>query len=501
MSSNRAPVTEFTKDTVIVVFGASGDLAKKKTFPALFGLFTEDLLPSNTSIIGYARSPIELEDFRKRISSYFKTPTPELEQKAKDFVALCTYVSGNYDKDESFLNLLSHVESIEEKHETKNRLFYLAVPPSVFLPVATQLKKHLHPGDSGVARVIVEKPFGHDLASSEELQKGLAPLWTEEEIFRIDHYLGKEMVKNILPFRFSNQFINAAWNKDNIANIQISFKEPFGTEGRGGYFNDIGIIRDVMQNHLLQVLCLIGMERPVSTNAEDIRDEKVKLLRAVQPLSMDDVILGQYGASEDGTKPAYVDDETVPKDSRAVTFAALHMQIHNERWEGVPFILRAGKALDQAKVEVRIQYKDAAKGMFNSLPRNELVIRIQPSESIYAKMNSKLPGYSTKNIVTDLDLTYHDRYEGIRIPEAYESLILDCIKGVHSNFVRDDELKVSWKIFTPLLHEIENNKDIVPEIYPYGSRAPESLPKFLSERNYRRGDTELYSWPVTKGQL
>jgi glucose-6-phosphate 1-dehydrogenase len=247
-------------------------------------------------------------------------------------------------------------------------------------------------------------------------------------------------------------------------------------------------------------MSLIAMERPVSFGPEDIRDEKVKVLKAIKPIELKDTLLGQYDKSEDGTKPAYTDDKTVPPGSKQVTYAAVALGINNERWEGVPFILRAGKALDEAKVEVRIQFKDVAKGIFQDLPRNELVIRIQPKEAVYLKVNGKYPGLSSKTVTTELDLTYQRRYSELNIPEAYEALILDALKGDHSNFVRDDELDVSWKIFTPLLHSIEKGtNNIKVEHYPYGSRGPASLTEFLEKRGYIRD--ESYTWPVTKGNL
>lgn len=445
------------------------------------------------------------EEFLDRITGYIKLSPDDASASTKleQFKELCSYVSGQYDTDEGFIKLSKKVEELENemKVETRDRFFYFALPPSVFAEVSTHLKKNVYPGDKGSVRVIIEKPFGRDLESSRALQSKLADVWEESEMFRIDHYLGKEMVKNILILRFGNIFFSSSWNKNTISNVQISFKEPFGTEGRGGYFDNIGIIRDVMQNHLLQVLSLIAMERPVSFDSEDIRDEKVKVLKAIAPIEMENVILGQYDKSIDGTKPAYIDDATVPKDSRAVTFAAISLAIHNERWEGVPFILRAGKALDEAKVEIRIQFKDVPRGIFQSIPRNELVIRVQPEEAIYLKMNCKYPGLSTRTVPTDMDLTYHSRYANLKIPEAYEALILDALKGDHSNFVRDDELDVSWDLFTPLLKEIDENKSLIPEKYPYGTRGPKSVSKFLADRGYIRDTAGLYQWPVTRGNL
>lgn len=414
------------------------------------------------------------EEYLRRIRSYIKTPTKEIEQQLDDFCRLCTYVSGQYTDDESFVNLTKHMEELEQGKPENNRLFYMALPPSVFTEVSQRLKRCCYP-TKGICRVIVEKPFGKDLESSRALQSSLEPNWAEEELYRIDHYLGKEMVKNLLILRFGNSFFGATWHRHHIDNVQIIFKEPFGTEGRGGYFDEFGIIRDVMQNHLLQVLTLIAMERPVSFSAEDIRDEKVRVLRAMPPIEPKDVIIGQYGRSLDGTKPSYKEDSSVPKGSRCPTFCSLVAHIKNERWDGVPFIMKAGKALNEPKMEIRIQFKDVTSGIFKDIPRNELVIRIQPNESVYLKMNSKLPGLSMQTVVTELDLTYRRRFSDLKIPEAYESLILDALKGDHSNFVRDDELDASWRIFTPLLHYLDENEDIVPMEYPYGELCEECL--------------------------
>jgi glucose-6-phosphate 1-dehydrogenase len=428
-----------------------------------------------------------------------KTPTDEIKAKAQSFVKLITYISGAYDSPDGFVELNKHIESFEKAKnvEEPHRLFYLALPPSVFVDVSKGIKQNVY-AKNGITRVIVEKPFGHDLASSRELQKDLAPIFSEEEIYRIDHYLGKELVKNLLVLRFGNQILNGSWNRDHIKNIQISFKEPFGTEGRGGYFDNIGIIRDVMQNHLLQVLTLLTCERPVSFDPEAIRDEKVKVLKAISPIDPNDIIVGQYDKSEDGSKPAYLDDETVSKDSKAATFAAFTLNIKSERWDGVPIILRAGKALEQGKVEVRVQYKEVASGIFEDIPPNELVIRIQPDEAVYIKLNAKTPGLSTETQSTDLDLTYGQRYKEFWIPEAYESLIRDALNGDHSNFVRDDELDFSWKLFTPLLEYVEGPNGPKPSLYPYGSRGPKELTDYLKNHGYVFGKQGIYQWPITK---
>ncbi|KAF8639748.1 hypothetical protein AX17_001010 [Amanita inopinata Kibby_2008] len=491
---------ELKDNTIIIVLGASGDLAKKKTLPALFGLYRQDFLPRDVKVVGYARTKMTPEEFHQRATSYIKNPDndPEIATKIDQFKALLSYVSGAYDEDASFANLNAHLESIESRYQSKecNRLFYLALPPSVFVPVAKNLKAHCYVTKGGINRIIVEKPFGKDLHTSRELMGALKQYWTEEETFRIDHYLGKEMVKNLLVLRFANIATGAAWDKNSISNVQITFKEPFGTEGRGGYFDEFGIIRDILQNHLLQVLSILTMERPVSFSAEDIRDEKVKVLRSIPPIERIDTLLGQY-VSANG-KPGYLDDNTVPPNSVCPTYAACTLWIHNPRWEGVPFILKAGKALNEAKVEVRIQFKDVTQGIFKDIARNELVIRIQPSEAVYLKLNAKTPGLYTRAIPTEMDLTYKRRFTETKIPEAYEALILDALRGDHSNFVRHDELDVAWKIFTPILHWIDGKEGPRPRPlpYPYGSRGPKELEDFITKYGFKRTN-EAYFWPVT----
>ncbi|KAJ1308638.1 hypothetical protein OPQ81_004332 [Rhizoctonia solani] len=496
--SMEASHQKLRNNTIVIVLGASGDLAKKKTFPALFGLYKIGYLPEGVHIVGYARTKMTPEDFHKRGVSYIKeADDPETAKKLEEFKNIMSYVSGSYDGDEGYSALLKALEEIESKYQTKevNRLFYMALPPSVFIPVAQGLKRNCYT-PNGTNRIIVEKPFGKDLESCRAMMSALGKEWKEDETFRIDHYLGKEMVKNLLVLRFANIVFSSGWNNQAIKSVQITFKEPFGTEGRGGYFDEFGIIRDIQQNHLLQVLSILTMERPVSFSAEDIRDEKVKVLRAIPPIAKEDVLLGQY-VSANG-KPGYLDDDTVPKNSVCPTFAALTLWINNPRWEGVPFILKAGKALNEAKVEIRIQYRDVTQGIFKDIARNELVMRIQPSEAVYVKINAKTPGFQTRTVPIEMDLTYKRRFTDAKIPEAYEALILDALNGDHSNFVRDDELDVAWKIFTPILHWIEGRDGPAPrpQPYPYGSRGPKELNDFIGKYGYKRADAG-YSWPQT----
>jgi len=478
---NRLTSSAKSKSHLFFVFGASGDLAKKKIYPTLWCLFRDGLLPDDVRFIGYARSQTTIDKIFENASKYFKISENE-KTKFEEFKSMNSYLNGSYDNEEDFQRL--NVESNRiSRCENAHRLFYLALPPSVYQSVTKLISQHCRPKTPGWLRLIVEKPFGKDLKSSNELSEHLKNFYSEEEIYRIDHYLGKEMVQNLIVLRFANQILSRVWNRDSIAAIIIIFKEDIGTQGRGGYFDEFGIIRDVIQNHLMQILSILAMEKPRSTKGEDIRDEKVKVLRCVAPVKLDDVVIGQYigdkHSQDEEKQKSYLDDEGVPKDSRTATFAQLVLFINNERWEGVPFILRAGKALNEKKAEIRIQFRDAPGSMFDdekdqtdsngNLSRDELVVRVQPNEAIYLKLNTKKPGEMGFNIEeTELDLTYGERYRGVKLPDAYERLILDVYTGSKINFVRSDELEEAWRIVDPILQQIQQTN--FPLIkYPFGS--------------------------------
>ncbi|MXQ99205.1 hypothetical protein E5288_WYG021634 [Bos mutus] len=453
---------------IFIIMGASGDLAKKKIYPTIWWLFRDGLLPEDTYIVGYARSRLTVADIRKQSEPFFKA-TPEEKSKLEEFFARNSYVAGQYDDTASYKRLNSHINALHQGTQT-NRLFYLALPPTVYEAVT----KNIHEtcmSQTGWNRIIVEKPFGRDLQSSNQLSNHIASLFHEDQIYRIDHYLGKEMVQNLMVLRFANRIFGPIWNRDNIACVILTFKEPFGTEGRGGYFDEFGIIRDVMQNHLLQMLCLVAMEKPASTDSDDVRDEKVKVLKCISEVQASNVVLGQYVGNPDGEGEAtkgYLDDPTVPRGSTTATFAAAVLYVENERWDGVPFILRCGKALNERKAEVRLQFRDVAGDIFRQqCKRNELVIRVQPNEAVYTKMMTKKPGMFFNPEESELDLTYGNRYKNVKLPDAYERLILDVFCGSQMHFVRSDELREAWRIFTPLLHHIEREK-ARPIPYVYG---------------------------------
>lgn len=491
---------------IIVVVGASGDLAKKKTYPSILNLFNDHLLPSDTVIWGYARSAMTLDVFRDKLRPYLEKAGDYSPDVIDSFLSMCFYCNGKaYGDLDAWESLAKDMRSHEVKYPKTlehNRLFYFAIPPNVFAETGLAIKQKCM-ADKGWSRMIIEKPFGRDLATCEELLDILAKSFDESQLYRIDHYLGKEMVQNLLVLRFGNLWFDRIWNRDNIQCVMLTFKEPFGTDGRGGYFDKFGIIRDIIQNHLLQVMTLMAMEPPTKADGPEsgdyIRDAKVHVLKAVPSVTIDDCFLGQY--------EGYADDPTIEnKDTNTPTFAMVRLFINTPRWSGVPFILKAGKALDERKAEMRIQFKDApgASFMFNqpNLPRNELVMRLQPHEAIYMKTNVKSPGFNSEPVQSELEVNYDTQFfvrtgknaEKTSNPDAYTRLILDVLRGKSAAFVRADELRRSWEIFTPLLHKIER-ENILPLKYKFGSRGPAEMDNFLFKKSgYKRNSDYATSY-------
>jgi len=494
-SANKFPKELAERPLSIVVFGASGDLAKKKTFSGLFQLFRNGFLPPNTSVIGYARSELSVDDIKNET----RLPLDDTED-IDDFFDRVTYVSGQYDEPSDFKKLADHVKQQEQKvskycasdaaPQGANRIFYLVVPPDVFLDVAKKVRESLCETGEGWCRLIVEKPFGKDEKSSEKLTAELLKLFKEEQMCRIDHYLGKEMLRAILTLRFANHIFQSVWNRDHIDNVQIIFKETEGVKGRGDYYDKFGVIRDVMQNHLIQILAMVAMEKPKSLACEDIRDARTELLKAVRPCEASSCILGQYTAPPDESEKGYLEEDNVDKDSNMPTFAAFPLFVDNDRWRGVPFCFRSGKALNEKIAVVRIQFKE--ESFANGTCRNELVIRIQPDEAIYLTMGGKAPGIDGEDLITtDLDLTYKERFRAVRIPEAYEPLLFEAIAGDMTSCVRSDELQAAWRIFTPLLEKIDR-RELKPAPYTMGSRGPEGVDELASRHGFRK--VKDYKW-------
>ena len=475
----------------VILVGASGDLAQRKVLPALFSLFAQRLLPANVHIFGFARSVLTEAEFRTRTAEKLLCRyTPETHECAaltEQFLARCHYVIGEYGAPESFLDLAERIRQVSGGL-AGNRLFYLATPPSVFLDVARAI------GNSGLVacdnaagwtRIVIEKPFGRDRGSSDELVAEFGKVFTNDQTYRIDHYLGKEVIQNLLVLRFANRIFEPIWNRDFIRQVRIVWKETLDIGGRAGYFDGFGIIRDVMQNHLMQMLALTAMEQPDRLAATPIRDEKVQVLRAVRPLELDDLVIGQYVApTGDGAgRKSYRAETGVAPDSRTPTYAAAVLRVNNSRWKGVPFVVECGKALDEQLAEICIQFHAVPRNIFAcelpELPANELVIRVQPDEAIFFRVVNKVPGLKMRLEATELNLRYRTAFAGV-IPEAYESLLLDVVAGERSLFIRADELAAAWDIFDRVLHEIED-RQIVPEPYSQGSRGPAGIAR-LNQR-------------------
>jgi len=494
----------------ITVLGASGDLAKKETYPALLDLFAHDYLPPQAVIVGFAR-PVDLGDAVKDSAAFRELMKPWLlksiaghmprcQERVDEFLSNCHFFTGAYDSAEDFARL-NVVLCEEEKRfydklgaypDITNRAFYFAIPPFVFTMAAASIKASAR-SPTGFTRLIVEKPFGHDLASAKELAAGLTALHPESDIFRMDHFLGYELCQNILFIRFGNAFLEPMLNNKYVAAVRISLKEDFGTTGRGGYFTKYGIIRDVIQNHLFQMLTLLAMENPTNIGGS-IRDAKVAVLNCMADLDPDEVVLGQFTAANGN--PGFLDDDSIAEKDRDVaqhcsTFCQMVVRINNDRWRGVPFIIRAGKGLEESKCEARIQFKEAygAPRVFKGqqCPRNELVIHVHPNEAIWMRCNVKSPGLSQELSQTELDLSYTTRYGihdgGVYCPDAYTRLILAGIRGDEESFVRSDELLRSWQLFTPLLESIEGGKKEVIR-YPFGSRGPKVADEMLAKFNF-----------------
>jgi len=474
----------------IVVIGASGDLARKKTFPALFALYCQGLLPDDFNIFGFARSKMNDEAFRKHITANLTcryVPGESCDERMNEFLARCFYVSGQYNSKESFIHLHREMQKVETLDKV-NCIFYMAIPPSIFLDVAHAI------GDAGLvqcgackpwSRIVIEKPFGRDRASSDKMVKEMDKVFSESQTYRIDHYLGKEVIQNLMVLRFANLIFEPIWNHKYIRDVQISWQEDLSVEGRAGYFDHYGIIRDVIQNHLLQIMALIAMEPCTKMDAGHIGNQKVKVLRSIKPLQPDNVVVGQYTAAEyNGRKHrGYLEDEMVPQNSVTPTYSAVVLEIDNERWKGVPFMISAGKGLSSRKTEIRIRFRDVNKSAFAAIGTNpepnELLIRIQPDEAIILTIANKIPGMGLRLKQTELDLRYRDAFDEL-IPDAYESLILDVIRGDKSLFIRKDELAAAWDIFTPILHRLET-ESIPPESYSFGSNGPAGAEKLASK--------------------
>ncbi len=477
----------------MVVFGGTGDLTKRKLIPAIYNLRVENQLPDNFFIVAIGRRDKTTEDFTKEMKEAVKEFSRNGFDTAiwDDIKDRIYYYRLNFEDNEAYLNLDNYLCKLEHQYKTEgNRLFYLAVSPDYFGVIVEKLHEHgLASENGGYKRVVIEKPFGRDLKSAKQLSHQITHAFGEENTYRIDHYLGKEMLQNIMVIRFANAFFEPIWNNKYIDHVQISSMEPLGVDERGGYYEKSGALKDMLQNHLLQLLALTAMEPPVRLDTESIRDEKVKLfkgLKIYKPEEVKDyVVRGQYGPSDDGKYKGYRQESRTADDSEVETFIALKAEIQNFRWSGVPFYIRTGKRMPEKCVEVVVQFKSLAKILYleelEEMAPNQLIIRIQPSEGVNLRFNAKKPGQSNDVVPVKMDFCQNCEI-GYNSPEAYERLLLDAMKGEKTLFTRWDEVEFSWRFVDAIQQAWDQEMPDFPN-YKAGTNGPKAADALLAKDN------------------
>ena len=486
----------------IVIFGASGDLTARKLIPALYHLYTEGQMPASFRVVGFARREKTDESWREEmrvgIEKYSRTSSVDAAQW-QDFANNLCYHRGDLTDADAYGGLAGRLAGFDDAALTGNLVFYLAISPSLFGEVVDQLHaagllKRFEEGDSNWQRVVVEKPFGHDLRSAQLLNNHLIRHARERQIFRIDHYLGKETVQNIMMFRFSNAIFEQLWNREAIEHVQITVSEDIGVGSRGGYFEEAGTLRDMMQNHLLQILSLVAMEPPPSLEAEDIRNEKVKLLKSIRKMTpgvvAKNVVRGQYfaGTVDGDNRGGYRQEERVNPESNVETFVALKLFIDNWRWSGVPFYLRTGKNLPHRASEVRVQFRPTPNVLFAAqddldLHANALTLRLQPDEGISLRFNGKVPGNSIETRPVRMHFGYDAEF-GAYTPEAYERLLLEAMAGDATLFIRRDEVETAWQIVDDIRAGWGDTPLSNREFYAAGTWGPVAADDLLAADNH-----------------
>ncbi len=463
----------------MVIFGASGDLTKRKLMPALYELFKENRLNEKFNIIGVGRSSYSDEAYQLYQQEQLQKFISIENQDAKlieSFVAHLRYVTMDPAKEDEYFKLLEKLQQITGENEPRQLLFYLATPPSLYGQIPLHLKKvNLNRED---ARIIVEKPFGYDLDSAKELNKIYASVFEEEQIYRIDHFLGKETAQNILAFRFANCIFEPIWNRNYIDYVEVTAVESLGIEKRGGFYDGVGALRDMVQNHLIQLVALTAMEPPVRFDADGFRNEVVKVYDSLRPLTQEDfeehIVRGQY--IEANEKKGYRQEDNVNPQSRTETYIAMKIGIDNWRWSGVPFYIRTGKALPTKVTEIVVHFKKTPYQMFHCSKgdcpdANKLIIRIQPNEGILLRFGMKMPGTGFNVKAVDMNFTY-DKLGNLIIGDAYARLLEDCIQGDQTLFTRSDAVESSWQFFDPILNYWEGNENAPLYGYPIGTWGP-----------------------------
>ncbi|MBA3962603.1 MAG: glucose-6-phosphate dehydrogenase [Chthoniobacterales bacterium] len=487
----------------VVIFGATGDLTHRKLVPALYNIAADGELPPAVAVVGFARRPKTDDEFRQEMEEATRKFSRQAvrDEIWKGFAETLYYHQSEFGDEAGYKKLAERLDKLDETSGTRgNRLFYFAASPEQFETIIENLQKAgLNKTREGSwARVILEKPFGTDLESARHLNKVVQSAFSENQTYRIDHFLGKETAQNILVLRFANAIFEPLWNADHIDHVQITAAETLGVENRAGYYEGAGALRDMVQNHLLQLLCLVAMEPPTDLGADGIRDEKVKVVRSLRPFQIDevgsDVVRGQYaeGAIAGEQVVAYRAEKNVDPKSQTETFVALRVRIDNWRWADVPFYIRVGKRLPKSGTEISVHFKKAPQVLFNresqALDQNVLVIRIQPDEGISLRMQAKVPGTSFRIESVKMDFHYGTSF-GKASPEAYERLLLDAMSGDPTLFARRDEVEQAWK-FIDTIEEAWTAKENAPKLatYPAGSWGPEEADELLARdgRAWRR---------------
>lgn len=482
-----------------VVFGATGNLAQNKLLPAIYHLEEANRMPDNMAIIGYSRHPWDEERWREDIHALLsKVARGGLKQDVLDrLLARMHMLHGDMTSKDSMIQLRDYI--IENKDIPKNIVFYMAIPPNLYSPVAQAMAgADLNQEDSGWRRLVIEKPFGYDTQSAMALEQSLHRHFSEEQIFRIDHYLGKSMVQNVLVFRFANLMLEPLWNRNYIDHIQITHSEAQGIANRGGFYDNTGALRDMLQSHLLQMLTLVAMEPPANLDAESLRDEKVKVLKSIRPISRRAVnahaFRAQYGpGNHDGMAvPGYLDENNVASNSVTETYASLKLYIDNWRWRNVPFYLRTGKRMAQNSSVISIRLKHPPQQLFRKtqieeLKPNWIMLGIQPQECLRVELQVKQPGLELLTNTTQLDASYFSQH-AYKL-DAYEALLIDVIQNDHSLFLRYDEIRLAWEVMDPIIRVWDTERSYI-HTYPAGSWGPDDSKLFDSETQYWRNSID-----------